>query len=123
MVRTIIIIGFLSLAVAFNSNAQDGDRIVQLEKEIQELKIRISKLESLLSNPSSAQEIVTSGEGWTSVTNWRRLSTGMHTSDVRRILGEPDRVDGGTLAAWYYKNGGTVRFLDGKVHEWREPRK
>ena len=123
MVKTISFIGFLSLAVAFNANAHESDRINQLEKEIQEIKFRLSKLESFPSNPSNAQEPATSGDGWKSVMNWRKLTQGMSTSDVRRILGEPDRIDGGTIAHWYYQNGGEVIFFDGKAHRWQEPRK
>ena len=121
MVKTIII-GFLSLAVAFNSNAQDSDRIDQLNKEIQEIKLRLSKLESLLSNPSKAQEVLTLGQGWKSVVSWRKLTTNRNYSDVKDILGEPHRVDGGSLASWYYQNGGRVVFFDGKVTQWTEPR-
>jgi hypothetical protein len=122
MIKRIIVIGLLSLVFAFNSYAQDSDRIDQLEKEIQELKLRISKIESLISNPSSAQEIVPSGEGWKSIANWRKLSEGMKPIDVRKILGEPYRIDGGTIADWYYKNDGRIRFYEGKVDNWREPR-
>jgi hypothetical protein len=122
MVKRIIVIGLLSLVVAFNSYAQDSDRIDQVEKEIQELKLRISKIESLLSNPSSAQEIVPSGEGWKYVVNWRKLSKDMDTNDVKKILGEPYRVDGGNFAHWYYKNDGRVIFYEGKVYSWTEPR-
>ena len=111
MVKTIIIVGLLSLVVAFNANARDSDRIDQLEKEIQELKLRISKLESILSSPSSDQQIVPSSEGWKSVANWRKLSTGMDADDVKKILGEPWRVAGGDFAIWYYQNGGSVDFF------------
>ncbi len=123
MVKTISFIGILLLAVAFNSNAHDSDRIAHLEKEIQELKLRLSKLESLLSNPSKAQKLVTSSEGWKSIMNWRKLTTDMSTSDVQEILGEPHRVDGGTIATWYYQNGGVVTFMRGKAFQWNEPRK
>jgi hypothetical protein len=121
MVKTIIIIGLLSFAVPFNSYANDSDRIDQLEKEIQETKLRLLKLESLLSNPSNAQKPVTSGEGWKSIMNWRKLTTDMSTSDVQKILGEPHRVDGGTVAMWYYQNGGRIMFMSGKVSSWTEP--
>lgn len=122
MVKTISIIGFLSLAVAFNSHAHDSDRIDQLEKEIQETKLRLSKLESLLSSPSNAEEPVTSGEGWKSVMNWRKITEDMSTSDVQKILGEPHWVAGGTITNWDYQNGGSVVFLKGKVERWMEPR-
>lgn len=121
MIKTITIIGFLSLFIAFNSYADDSDRIDQLEKEVHELKLRISKLESLLINPGAAQEFVTPGDGWKSIANWRKLTTGMAPSDVRKILGEPQRVDGGKLAFWHYQNDGVVSFYEGKVDSWREP--
>jgi hypothetical protein len=122
MVKTFIVIGFLSLAVASNSYAHDSDRIDQLEKEIQETKLRLSKLESLLSNPSKAEELATSREGWKSVMNWRKLTTDMSASDVQKILGEPHRVDGGTFTTWYYQNKGRIVFYEGKVSQWNEPR-
>lgn len=130
MVKKIALIVFLLIAVAFNSNAQDSNqidqhdsyRIEQLEKEIQDLKLRLSKLESLLSNPSKAQELSTSSEGWKSIVNWRKLTTGMSNNDVQKILGAPHRVDGGYIATWYYQNGGEVGFMAGKVDEWSEPR-
>ena len=69
-----------------------------------------------------AQQPVTSGEGWKSVKNWRKLTNDMSTSDVQKILGEPERLDGGTIAHWYYQNGGTVTFFQGKAQQWNEPR-
>jgi hypothetical protein len=122
MTKTITIIGFLLLAVAFNANAQDIDRTDQLEKEVREIKLRLSRLESLLSSPSKPLEHVISGEGWKSVMNWRKLTTDMNYNAVQKILGEPHQVDGGQIAHWYYQNGGEVMFFLGKVNEWREPR-
>ncbi|MBV5330311.1 MAG: hypothetical protein JZU65_22220 [Chlorobium sp.] len=122
MIRKITITGFLLLAVAFNANAQDIDRIIQLEKEVREINIRLSKLESLLSNPGNPHEHETPGEGWKSIMNWRKLTTDMDYSTVQKILGEPHRLDGGQVAHWYYQNGGYVTFMDGKVYQWREPR-
>lgn len=123
MIKTIIASAFLSFAVVFSSHAQDSDRIVQLEKEIQELKLRVSKLEALANGPSKAQAVGSAGDGWKSVANWRKLSTDMSANEVRSILGEPERIDGGGVAWWYYQNGGRVTFISGKVSQWVEPRK
>lgn len=122
MIKTFTISGLLLLAVFFNVNAQDIDRIDQLEKEVKEIKLRLSKLESLLSNPNKIEEHVTSGEGWKEIMNWRKLTTDMGYGAVQKILGEPHQVDGGEIASWYYQSGGKVVFIRGKVFEWKEPR-
>ena len=122
MVKTIIFIGLLSLAVSFNSNAHDSDELDELEKEMQEIKHRLSELKSLLNNPRNDQKAAISAEGWKSVTNWRKLTVGMDTSDVRQILGEPQRINGGKSTRWYYQNGGIITFWEGTVDHWREPR-
>ena len=122
MIKTITIIVILSLCVTFNSYADDSDRIDQLEKEVQELKLRISKLESLLSDSSESKEFAPTHEGWKSISNWRKLSTDMNYDDVEKLLGKPQRVDGGDLARWYYQNGGIVMFAFGKLNRWEEPR-
>jgi hypothetical protein len=123
MTSTISIIGFISLAFALNAHAQDSNRITQMEEEIREIKLRLLKLESMLNNPGNTQEPATSHDGWKSVMNWRKLYKEMSTRDVQKILGEPQRVDGGNLASWHYQNGGRVVFYEGKVDHWREPRK
>lgn len=123
MVKTISVIGFLSLAAAFNANAHDADRIAQLEKEIQDIKSRLSRIETFPGNQPSAQEPAAASDGWKVVTNWRKLTKDMSEIDVRRILGEPDRIDGGNLATWRYQNGGRIVFFEGKVDHWNEPRK
>lgn len=121
MFKTIIIIGVLSFSVTPNVHANDNTRIDQLEKEVQELKFRLSKLESSLSNDSEIQKTVTNAAGWKSIENWRKLTTAMDYDDVERILGKPERIDGGHLAFWHYPNLGKVTFMDGKVQSWSEP--
>lgn len=122
LVRNIAAIGFLSLAVISNSYAQDSERIDKLEKEIQEIKARLSRLETPTGVQSNAREPAPSSDGWKSLPNWRMLKNGMAPSDVRRLLGEPHRIEGGTLAHWYYQNRGQVVFMDDKVYRWEEPR-
>ncbi len=127
MIKSIVVSVFLSFMVAFSAGAQDGDRIGQLEKEVQELKARLSKLESAPgnqseTNQSDAKKIAPVGDGWRSVANWRKLQTDMSTSAVRRILGEPERVEGGGVSHWYYQNGGTVTFTRERTSQWAEPK-
>jgi len=143
MNKTIVMIVFLSLGVSFNSYADDNDRIDQLEKQVQELKLRVSKLEALLnksdatpskpdatvnkpvtklSKPDATKDVVTSGDGWKSISNWKKLLSGMSHEDVRKILGEPSRTRGGnSFETWNYPNSGYVMFKYGKVFRWTDP--
>lgn len=61
-------------------------------------------------------------EKFESISSWRQLKRGMSESQVRSILGEPGKIDGGTFAFWRYKNGGTVTFYQDKLDSWSEPR-
>jgi hypothetical protein len=54
--------------------------------------------------------------------NWRALRKGMTESAVKALLGEPTRVDGGTVANWHWDRGATVTFYQDIVHSWTEPR-
>ncbi len=121
MFKTIIIFGFLSLAVVSNSFASDSDRIDQLEKDLQETKLRLLKLESLLIKPSNVQKPAASSEGWKSKPNWRKLTKELNPSEVQSLLGEPQNVRGGNFTIWDYQNGGRVVFYEGKVYQWAEP--
>jgi outer membrane protein assembly factor BamE (lipoprotein component of BamABCDE complex) len=52
---------------------------------------------------------------------WRQLKTGMNTDAVRALLGEPERVNGGTVASWSYPNGSRVGFISDALSQWSEP--
>ena len=116
-------IGILSWGAISNVYAHDYEENEQLQQEIQELNARIAKLESLFSNIDSPQELSVTNEGWKTAGNWRKLATGMSPGKVRMILGEPQRIDGGTVAHWYYEHGGQVTFINDGVTGWREPRR
>lgn len=113
----------VSSSMQSKSNDASLKRIAKLEKDLQKAMSRISALEKKFSATSKAHKTVIAGEGWKSLANWRRLETGMSYDTVRKILGSAHRVDGGTLAHWYYKNGGDVRFFDGRVNGWIEPKR
>jgi hypothetical protein len=119
--KTILLSTLLSL-LSFSAIAQDNSRINQLEQEIQSINLRLMKLESAQGVSTDAPKAPANNDGWKSLANWRSLATGMTPSDVRGILGEPSRVDGGQIANWYYQNSGDVTFMRGKLYSWREPR-
>jgi hypothetical protein len=121
--KTSPIAAALALLIACTAHAQDADRVAQLEREVQELKQRLAKLEAQTSSPSNPPAHKDSGDGWKSLANWRRLATKMDPDAVRAILGEPQRIHGGNLSFWYYENNGDVSFINGKVSSWTEPRK
>ena len=121
MVTRLAIAVILSLVATSSSYAHDSARIEQLERDVQETKQRLSILESILQNKNNEKEHVITGDGWKSVANWRKLTTGMNTSTVQKILGDAHRVQGGTFAIWHYNNGGYVSFYEGEVDSWSEP--
>lgn len=117
-----IAIVFLSAGTIGSSLAQDNDRILQLEREISELKNRVARLESSQTGAKPNAKIVPSGDGWKSIANWRSLKKGMSFDDVRAILGEPGRIQGGTLTYWTYPDRGSVTFYNDRLDGWTEPR-
>jgi hypothetical protein len=119
--KTILLSTLLSL-LSFSAIAQDNSRINQLEQEILSIKLRLTKIESAQGIQSDSQKPVASSDGWRSLANWRQLIIGMTPTDARKLLGEPQRVDGGTRAYWYYPNRGYISFYEGKLDRWEEPR-
>ena len=71
--------------------------------------------------PGFAGAAVTPGDGWKSPANSKKLAKDMSIGEVQSILGDPERMNGGTIGFWYYPNGGTVTFFIGQVDGWSEP--
>jgi hypothetical protein len=114
-------VSFLLLITAVNSYAGDIERLTQLEKEVQELKQRLTRLESSQAEKSVLPKAIESDEGWKNLANWRLLKRGMTGDEVRSALGEPKKIDGGHFTEWYYPNNGRVVFTREKVYSWNEP--
>jgi hypothetical protein len=110
----------LFLTLSFGSIASDSDRITQLEKEVQELKNRLTTLESPVNKAIVKKSTVTS-DGWKNLANWRSLKKGMSFDEVRAILGEPGRIQGGTFTYWTYPDQASVTFYKDRLDRWSEP--
>jgi len=105
-----------------------------LEERLREVERRVEQLEKKQAeqqqNPSGAPRKTSraAAEPWQHIANWRSLKLGMTDNDVRSILGDPDKVEVGSLVTlWYYEypKGGRVRFSSGdhRVQGWTEPEK
>lgn len=118
--RTLLVA--LALVVCSPTLSAQAVNTDSLIKRIESLEARVRALESMLVR--NVERIPVSGpvipSGWRDIQNWRQLKKGMREPQVRALLGEPSRVDGGTLASWWY-GAGYVRFYDGKVDGWSEP--
>ena len=122
MIRTILITFFVLFGISNSCLAQNDARIEALEKEVAELNERLSEIVLLLTAALiSSQEQETSQEMKTDLSNWRKLKTGMGKNKVIELLGEPNRVNGGKMAEWFYSSDGSVQFYDNKLYSWGEP--
>lgn len=117
-----VAVACIPLTVALSSYAQSADRTEQLEKEIRDIKLRLSNLEAAQGKQAASPKPLQSGDGWKALASWRALKSGMSPNDVRTVLGEPERVRGGELAIWYYPSNGQVMFINDRVDSWTEPR-
>jgi hypothetical protein len=100
-----------------------------LEERVQDLERRVQELESKeRGTPAASAPTRGDSNGWRSQANWRTLKRGMSQDEIRRVLGEPHRVDvlGPSLTIWYYNypSGGRVNFNNrGALEGWSEPRR
>jgi hypothetical protein len=120
LMRTLLLAIVLTVAT-FSSFANDSERLTQLENQVNELRLRLQKLENPLPNASNQQKQVVANEGAKSIANWRKLNRGMSYNEVRGILGEPMRIEGGGIATWRYASNGSVVFIRDRLSSWDEP--
>lgn len=73
--------------------------------------------------PAATPRASTSSGGDPSkLANWRALRKGMTGDEVRALLGEPVRIEGGGFMNWHWDRGAKVTFWQEKVYGWDEPR-
>jgi hypothetical protein len=94
-------------------------RVDSLERRLVDLESRLGILEK--SGPQATPASSGLATNAQDLANWRRLRENMSYNAVRRLLGEPIRISGGTIAFWYYHNGAQVTFHSGRLRSWTEP--
>jgi len=99
-----------------------SERVWQLEEDVESLKLQITQLTSQTGSTNNRQKPHTSIDGWKNLTNWRSLKKGMSYDNVRQILGEPGRIQGGSFTFWIYPDRGSVTFYNDRLDSWTEPR-
>ena len=122
--RNLLLICCLILLLTNTLFADQSSEIKKLEARIVELEKRVTKLEALLETSSKSE--IKYSEKWKNRSLWRKLKIGMSKYQVEILLGEPRRIDGGSvLTYWYYAEYGThseVHFSDNGVFGWTEPK-
>lgn len=116
---------FFLITLAFSANAQEAT-IEQLNQKIEQLENRVSILESIIANSNkkkSKQANVTAVAP--KLQSWRKLKKNMTFDDVIDILGEPLRINSGSITYWYYSKDishSYVSFIRDLVYGWKEPK-
>jgi hypothetical protein len=97
-------------------------RIEILERANTDLERRVRDLESLIKIEPSQGRPITTSTRWRDLANWRQLRLGMKMVEVRKLLGEPERVEGGVSSTWYWADA-KVGFFGDEVMSWSEPKR
>ena len=126
VLRTALFVAALAFATRPSSALAQSRTEAALARRVDSLERRITELESRLARIEGKGPQQVAGGGGESresleLANWRRLRDEMSYEAVRRILGEPLRISGGTVAHWTYPNGGQVGFISGRLRSWTEP--
>ena len=128
-------VGLLALTPSLSAHANDSDRITQLEKQVQELTLRLGNLEAQRSPPATqAQQKAAAPQSEATrvatvpktdpkvLAKWRGLERGLSLDDVRAALGTPLKVQtNSTFTYWDYANQGSITFHQGRLSGWTEP--
>lgn len=87
-----------------------------LQQRISELEARVLQLERALKEKFA-------DDRWKEPVLWSRIRPGMTESDVRKLLGDPTRVEEAIFTTWYYhktsKLHSHVWFDEGEVLGWQ----
>ncbi len=122
--RYSLVIGVMASIFLIVTIATSKSYTNDLEQRVADLEQRVTQLEQQL-NQTNTQATPAVTRGSNNIENWRQLRTGMNQQEVERLLGRPQRVDGGASTNWFYSDQrwhSIVRFRNGSVSSWVEPR-
>ena len=114
------------------------DRVSKLESKVAALEKQVADLTSRLISPDPSSQSTAVRGTWKVLANWRtHLRVGMTKTQVRELMGEPDKVSvfsassewwnygcpvgGCSPSTPWYPSGGKITFEGGKVESWLEP--
>jgi hypothetical protein len=121
------------LLFSFGTNLQLNEQKKTLEERVIVLERRVDSLDSTLAiltknqTESRSSQLAEQGALWKNLSNWRtRLRKSMTKDEVRKLMGEPDKINVYSLIGevWHYgyPGGGIINFSkDGLVESWSEP--
>jgi hypothetical protein len=99
-------------------------RLIVLELKAAALEHRIRSLEASTEAGPAPARLAPASAKWRVRANWRALRQGMTMTQVRALLGEPDRVNAPAMILWSWgqpPNDAGVYFVDEKLAGWSEP--
>ncbi|MGD2118915.1 MAG: hypothetical protein PVG66_11185 [Chromatiales bacterium] len=89
-----------------------------MQQQIDDLTRRVSALEQQL-------DALSGKDNWKDPVYWQKLKKDMPAVDVRKLLGEPARIEEQIFTTWYYhltsKLHSFIWFDEGKVLGWEPP--
>lgn len=102
-------------ALLFSTHSPQADD-ASLAQRVTELERQVLELQKLLDEKFA-------DDRWKEPILWRRIRPGMGQEDVRKLLGNPARVEQAIFTTWYYhktsKLHSHVWFDEGKVLGWK----
>jgi hypothetical protein len=97
-------------------------RIDFLDRRVADLERRVRELEAPTTVGAARDRRVSTSPKWRDLQNWRQLRHGMTMDQVRALLGEPERVDAGSVTFWRWADA-NVYFISDRLEGWSEPRR
>lgn len=122
IIRTTLLTVLIFIAMPVGAAESGAATDNSLERRIVELEKRVSELEAISKGTASKTSRSDPSSNWKDLQNWRQLRTAMSYDEVRALLGEPENIEGGIVAYWYWgSRKAYVVFVSDQLQRWSEP--